>query len=74
MSEEYYIADCQGTLYAEIDGYFKNLTINKNTPVACFVNSISDVETIGELINCCGYTFDSIVDKKVRIIIEEINL
>ena len=72
MDEEIYISDCQGALQTEIEGTFARLEDDRGKKVACFVCSVADVLTIGELINACGYTFDSVVKKRVKISIEEL--
>jgi hypothetical protein len=69
--EEIYISDCQGKLQTEIEGYFQRLQNDDGRKVACFVTPIADATTIGELINLCGYTFDSVIGKRVIIYIEE---
>jgi hypothetical protein len=70
--DTYCISDCEGKLKTEIEGKFCLVT-EDNKWKSCFTNSVSDATTIGELINCCGYTFDSVVGKRVKIYIEEID-
>jgi len=67
------ISDCQGLLQTEIEGSFARLQDDNGKLLACFVCSVSDVLTIGELINACGYTFDSVIKKRVKITIEEVD-
>lgn len=66
------ISDCCGPLQTEIEGSFARLQNDSDRPVACFVCSVADVLTIGELVNACGYTFDSVISKRVKITIEEV--
>jgi hypothetical protein len=49
-----------------IDGFFQ-----RDDSKVCFVNDFTHAYTVGELINCLGYTFDSVVGRKIRITIEE---
>lgn len=72
MDETIYISDCNGILQTEIEGTFSRLDDGKGTPVSCFVNSTADAITIAELVECCGYTFSSVIGKRVRIIIEDV--
>lgn len=71
--DELIISDCQGPLQTEIEGSFARLQDDQGKQVACFVCSVADVLTIGELINACGYTFDSVIKKRVKITIEEVD-
>ena len=64
------ICDCKGKLQVEIRGKF---CLGAEEWKSCFTNSVADAFTIGELINCCGYTFGSVVGKRVKITIEEID-
>ena len=70
---ELIISDCQGPLQTEIEGSFARLQDDQGKQIACLVCSVADVLTIGELINACGYTFDSVVKKRVKIMIEEVD-
>jgi hypothetical protein len=68
--ENFYVSDCQGKMQAEISGRFSPLQTDDGVRT-CFVSSDFDVLTIGELINACGYTAESIHGKRVEIYIEE---
>lgn len=75
MDEVYdkiYVHDCDGPLQTEIEGYFQRLVDGQGDTTSCFVNSLANATTIAELVECCGYTFRSVIGKRVRIIIEEI--
>ena len=70
-NKTYMLIDCDGVLQTEIVGSFQRLTYHGES-VSCFVNSVADATTIAELVECCGYTFKSVVGKRVRITIEEL--
>ena len=69
--EKHYILDYpEGSIYMEVSGHIAELAGN----TVCLVNSDSDIETIKELINACGYTHASIAGKHIVIIIEDYEL
>ena len=73
MDEEtLYISDCDGLLQTEIVGRFLRLPDETGRIVSHFSNNQSDSSDIEDLIACCGYTYKSIIGKRVKITIEEI--
>jgi hypothetical protein len=72
VEETVYISDCQEKLQSEIEGHFNPLQTSSGVRT-CFVSSDFDVMTIGELINACGYTTESVHGRRVEITITEID-
>jgi hypothetical protein len=68
-----HISDCKGTLNTAIEGHLHTLVDYRDGATRLgFINTLTDVTTIGELINTCGYTTNSVQGKHIRITIEEI--
>jgi hypothetical protein len=72
LGDTVYVSDCDGILQTVIDGTLQRLVDDGCNTVPCFVNSVADATTIAEIIECCGYTYRSVIGKRVRITIEEI--
>ena len=60
----------EGTFRGEAIGYFARLNVN-GKPATCFVSGVVDCYSIGEIINVCGYTSESVLGRRVTISIED---
>ena len=72
LGDNVHVSNCDGILQTVIDGTLQRLVDDECNTVPCFVNHIADATTIAEIIECCGYTYRSVIGKRVRITIEEI--
>jgi len=66
--EKFYISDHDGgPVQLQISGRIASLAGDK----ICLVNSDFDIERFGELINACGYTAQSLVGRRITVLIED---
>ena len=54
----------------EISGHLAKLSVG-GEPKTCFVAGDADCLTIGEIINACGYTTESLLGRRLVVSIED---